>query len=113
MTKRKAALGEKKERLEHELGKVKAQLKDINHQEKARERKADTRRKIILGGLAEKHMMANPKSEFTAVMARLINEYTITDKDRALFNLPPLPKEEREERKQQQRYNRAKKYTRT
>lgn len=109
LSKKKDALGERKKRLKEQLDKVDAQLKDISAREKNRERKEDTRRKIIMGGLCDKHMRANPNSDFTAVMARLINEYVITDNDRALFRLPPLPPIEQDNRKQQKRYNRAKK----
>lgn len=57
---------------------------------KQQERKADTRRKIIAGALALEHMGANSESEFTAIMARLLNRYVIRPADRALFDLPPL-----------------------
>lgn len=109
MTKKKAALDDRKKRLKSELGKVDAQLKDIQAREKNRERKRDTRRKIILGGLCETHMKANRNSEFTAIMARLLNEYVISDKDRALFALPPLPPAEQDNRQQTRAYNKAKK----
>ena len=76
-----------------------AQLKDISAREKTAERKRDTRRKIIMGGLAGFHMEKNPRSAFAKKLAALIDEYVIGDRERGLFDLDPLPKDEQESRK--------------
>jgi hypothetical protein len=56
---------------------------------KTRERKLDTRRKIIAGGLALKHMRFDP--EFGASFRRLLDKYIETEAERLLFGLPALP----------------------
>ena len=53
------------------------------------ERKNDTRRKIILGGLIEKHCQLHPDSDFTREVQKLIGRYVTGDTERALFDLPP------------------------
>lgn len=55
-------------------------------------RKDDTRRKIIAGALALEHATTNPDSDFGKKLFRLLDEYVITDRERALFDLAPLPK---------------------
>ena len=103
MDKRKLTLEEKKaainEAYEKKISQIDAQLKDISAREKAAERKRDTRRKIIMGGLAGFHMEKNPRSSFAKKLASLIDEYVIGDKERALFDLEPLPKTEAETRR--------------
>ena len=105
----KKTLEERKSALQNQLSKVNSQIKAKQAREKERKRKEDTRRKIILGGLCETHMRSNTKSDFTRVMARLIQEYTISDNDRALFKLPPLTTEEQAARQQLQKSNRKRK----
>jgi len=103
MNKRKLTLEEKKaainEAYEKKISQIDAQLKDISAREKVAERKRDTRRKIIMGGLAGFHMEKNPRSAFAKKLASLIDEYVIGDKERALFDLDPLPKTEAENRR--------------
>ena len=103
MDKRKLTLEEKKaainEAYEKKISQIDAQLKDISAREKEAERKRDTRRKIIMGGLAGFHMEKNPRSSFAKKLASLIDEYVIGDKERALFDLDPLPKDEAETRR--------------
>ena len=103
MDKRKLTLEEKKaainEAYEKKISQIDAQLEDISAREKAAERKRDTRRKIIMGGLAGFHMEKNPRSAFAKKLATLIDEYVIGDKERALFDLDPLPKTEAEIRR--------------
>ncbi len=103
MDKRKQTLEEKKaainEAYDKKIAQIDAQLKDISAREKEAERKRDTRRKIIMGGLAGFHMEKNPRSSFSKKLASLIDEYVIGDKERALFDLDPLPKTEIEIRR--------------
>ena len=103
MDKRKQTLEEKKaainEAYDKKIAQIDAQLKDISAREKEAERKRDTRRKIIMGGLAGFHMEKNPRSSFAKKLASLIDEYVIGDKERALFDLDPLPKIEAEIRR--------------
>ena len=103
MHKRKLTLKERKaainEAYEKKIAQIDAQLKDISAREKAAARKRDTRRKIIMGGLAGFHMEKNPRSSFAKKLAALIDEYVIGDKERALFDLEPLPKTEAETRR--------------
>jgi len=54
---------------------------------KTRERKLDTRRKIIAGSLALEHILHDP--EYGVVFVRLLNRYVTRDADRALFGLTP------------------------
>jgi len=103
MDKRKQTLEEKKaainEVYEKKISQIDAQLANITAREKQAARKRDTRRKIIMGGLAGFHMEKNPRSAFAKKLAALIDEYVIGDKERALFDLEPLPKTEAETRR--------------
>jgi hypothetical protein len=58
---------------------------------KARERKLDTRRKIIAGALALEHIRHDP--EFGVVFRELLDTYVIKEPERILFGLEPLPPE--------------------
>lgn len=58
-------------------------------QVKLRERKLDTRRKIIAGALALEH--AKRDDRFHAILLRLLDQYVERDVERALFGLAPLP----------------------
>lgn len=60
---------------------------------KERERKLDTRRKIITGALALEHMMFD--GIYALKLKALIDEYVTRDQDRALFDLPPLPDDDK------------------
>jgi len=82
---------------------IDAQLADLTARERLAERKRDTRRKVIMGALAGYHMRKNPKSDFAKKLAALIDEYVIGDKERALFDLEPLPKPEQDLRKKEHR----------
>jgi len=85
------------------IGQIDAKLADINAREKLKLRKQDTRRKVIMGALAGYHMRKNPKSDFAKKLASLIDEYVIGDRERALFDLEPLPKTEQDMRKKEQK----------
>ena len=59
--------------------------------QRTRERKLDTRRKILAGALALKHMTRHVT--FGAAFRELLAEHIIRDEERALFGLEPLPPE--------------------
>ena len=52
-------------------------------------RKRDRNRKILQGACAEQ--MAKRDSDFAERFMRELNSFLIRDRDRALFDLPPLP----------------------
>jgi hypothetical protein len=76
-TDRKAKLLERRARLD-------AQLRDLDAREKERQRKLDTRRKIIAGALVLEH--AEIKADFAIELAALLNRYVTRPEDRALFD---------------------------
>ena len=107
MNNKKKTLAEKREAIiqayQKKIDQIDAQLADLTAREKLAERKRDTRRKVIMGALAGYHMRKNPRSDFAKKLAALIDEYVIGDRERSLFDLDPLPKEEQESRKRTQR----------
>lgn len=102
MTDKKQSLEEKllaeQQRSQKKQAQIKAQLQAIKAREKDAERKKDTRRKIIAGGLVFRHAERNPQSEIAKKLTALIDEYVVKDKDRALFDLEALPQAEQETR---------------
>ena len=64
-----------------------ARLEKFEAAKAERERKLDTRRKIIVGALALEHMAQNPKSAFAAELGALLNRYVEKLPDRALLGL--------------------------
>ncbi len=97
-----------KAKRDKELAQIDAQIKAKNARETQKRRKADTRRKIIAGGLALVHLARNENTEYARLLAKLIDEYTISDADRALFDLDPLPREEQKNRRVRHRAERKK-----
>jgi hypothetical protein len=57
--------------------------------QRSQERKLDTRRKIIAGALALEHILHD--ATYGRMFVHLLNTYVVSDRDRALFGLPPLP----------------------
>ena len=88
LAQQKAAI---KARTAEKLAKLDAQIKAVQARERQKERKRDTRRKIIAGALALENLKRHPDSVFANEMAALIDEYVLKDTDRALFDLEPLP----------------------
>ena len=76
------------------LQELQAQIDAMEAREAEKQRKNDTRRKIIAGALALEHMDNNPKSEFGKKLAALLDEYVTKPGERALFGLKPIPKSE-------------------
>lgn len=82
---------EKLERLLKQQEQLKAQIALLQAREKTEERKKDTRRKILLGGiiLAKVKRGEWPQAKLVELLDRELKE----ERDRVLFDLPPLPKE--------------------
>jgi hypothetical protein len=81
---------DKLEALRRTAAQIQAQIQAEEAKTKERERKEDTRRKVIAGALALEHMQKNGTSEFAKTMTRLLDEYVIRPQDRTLFDgLPP------------------------
>ena len=80
------------EKLRAKQAHLEAQIKDIEKREKVKQRKEDTRRKIIIGALVMTHMEKNKSSDFTRKVEALVNEYVTKPNERALFGLDPLEK---------------------
>lgn len=57
-----------------------------------RNRKLDTRRKIIVGALAWEHR--DHDALFKKALTALLNDYVLKDEERALVGLAPLPPDE-------------------
>ncbi len=81
----------KLENLYQKKSKLDARIKKIKARERERNRKRETRRKIIAGALALHHMRKNPESQFSKVLVRLLNEYVTKSHERKLLGLEPLP----------------------
>ena len=80
------------EKLKLKRDQLDAQIKLKEARALQQARKDDTRRKIIAGALALEHATSNPNSEFGKKLFRLLDEYVITDRERALFDMAPLAK---------------------
>ena len=76
----------RREKIELEISQKQAQLKDLDAREKVKERKRETRRKIIVGALVLQHSAIN--DNFKMTIDRLINDHVTSSTDRDLFNLP-------------------------
>jgi FKBP-type peptidyl-prolyl cis-trans isomerase (trigger factor) len=77
-------LEEQRAELDRRIRAQRAKIKD-------EERRRATRRKIILGGLIERHCELNPESPFAREVERLVAEFVTGETERALFDLAPLP----------------------
>ena len=85
---------DKLEALKKKRDALDAQIQAVSARQRAAERKADTRRKILAGALALEHAEKNPDSEFARKLFRLLDEYVTRPHERALF--PTLPAHESE-----------------
>lgn len=70
--------------LERQLAQTKARIADEKSKVRNAVRKRDTRRKIIAGGLALKHMEFDPA--FAETMRKLIREQVERPEDQQLFS---------------------------
>ncbi len=93
-------VNDKLSRLEAQEALAKKRLAEIAAQKKAlkmkadallqkQQRKDDTRRKIILGGLVAGWMKTNP--DYAQQLAERLGKSLKSNRDRALFGLAPLP----------------------
>lgn len=78
--------------LDNQIQQLLEQKKALEARQRDADRKAETRRKVIVGALALEHFEKNPESQFAKVLVRLLDEYVTRPHDRALFpELAPLP----------------------
>ncbi|MCB1754333.1 MAG: mobilization protein [Gammaproteobacteria bacterium] len=72
-----------KEKAKKKLDQIKAQIANENAKLAATARKQDTRRKVIAGALALKHMELDPA--FADTMRKLLDEQIEREEDKKLF----------------------------
>lgn len=77
------------EALRTKRAQIDAELTRLHAQSRAEERKADTRRKILIGAIILQEMEA--QLEIDAWVRKLLQERLRKDRDRTLFGLLPLP----------------------
>jgi hypothetical protein len=85
-------LNERVAALRKRRAEIDARLSQLEAREKAKERKRDTRRKVIAGAYALEHCEFDP--DFKATLEGLLNSYLEKPGDRELFDLAPLSAEE-------------------
>ena len=98
-----------KQEMSQELKTAKKQLEDAQRKRKevlekqiriarvittARERKTETRRKILVGAMVLSHVDQKPESK--KLLLRDLDEFLERDRDRALFDLAPKPQPPKE-----------------
>jgi hypothetical protein len=83
-----------REKLEAKRRKLAEQIRQIDARQADRQRRDDTRRKIIVGALAITHAEQDGHDDFRQTLYGLVNRYTTRPGDRALFGLDPLPEAE-------------------
>jgi hypothetical protein len=86
-------------RSENELEALRAQaialekkIRETEARDRAKRNADEQRRRQIAGAAALEHMAAEPQSAFAATVLGLINGRARSAPDRALFNLPAIPK---------------------
>lgn len=82
----------RKEQLQQKLKDIQAEISRINAKEAKEERAKDTRRKILIGAFVQ-WKMKNDIAYEQSFMKEL-GSYLKSDRDRKVFDLPPLPKEQ-------------------
>ena len=78
------------EKLKTQQEQIKARIKDLEAREKQKARKAETRKKIIVGAIAISHMELNPASPFAIELKQILNQYVTKPQDRQAIGLNPL-----------------------
>lgn len=76
---------EKLQDIDQQIQQLLARKKALEAQQRDADRKADTRRKILVGALALEHWEKNRDSAFAKQLHRLVDEYVTRPHDRALF----------------------------
>ncbi|MBY0580691.1 MAG: hypothetical protein K2P53_03290 [Rickettsiales bacterium] len=69
---------------------INARIRLMQNREQSKERKGNTRRKILIGSYYLEH--ANKNNSFDSVV-KLMDNYLTRDSDRILFDLPPIKKQ--------------------
>lgn len=77
-------------KLKQQQEKIRKQIQLEKKKHRAESYKIDTRRKILDGALIQNYARENP--EFLTILNKLRRENITSNKDRELFNLPPLNK---------------------
>lgn len=72
-------------------------IKEAEAEAKKKEREKDERRKLLAGAAALVELAAHPDSPFAVTLVSLLNNGLTKAPDRALFSLPPLPKDPKAE----------------
>ena len=75
-------------RLIEQRNAIEARIKEEDKKLRDRERKRDTRRKVLTGATALE--WAKEDSEFSARLYARMNAFLVRDKDRTLFNFAPV-----------------------
>ena len=88
---------ERLRKLEQRQEKLKRDIAKERNRLAQKQRRDDTRRKIIAGALALEHRDKNQDTAFAQIMNRLLDEHVTGDTERALFNLKPLPQNDNAE----------------
>lgn len=81
------------EKLLKQRDQLNERIKTAQARERSKSRKADTRKKILIGAIAQTHMDNNPASEFAGELRTLLNRHITKPKDRELLGLSPLTQE--------------------
>ena len=99
-----AELQERKQELEESLTKREAELKELRRKKKlilerqirraqvrvnAKERKRETRKKILAGACLLDRAANDPST--ARLLTEILDAFLVRDRDRALFDLPPRP----------------------
>jgi hypothetical protein len=77
-------------RLREQQDAIKARIREEESKLREHERRLDTRRKVLAG--AAVLQWAKRDSDFSARLVMELKAFLVREDDRALFNLPPLPK---------------------
>ena len=77
-------------RLKEQHQVIKARIREEESKLRDYERKLDTRRKVLAGATVLE--WAKRDSDFSARLMMELKTFLVRDGDRALFNLPPVPK---------------------
>jgi len=83
-------MNDKLRKLESKKAKIAAQIQQIRGRETAQNRKDDTRKKIILGGLVWGMVQRGEVVDKNGLLAAL-DKSLVRPQDRSLFDLQPLP----------------------
>jgi hypothetical protein len=86
----------KLKRLTEQRNAINARIRDEEQKLNEAARKLDRNRKILEGACAEQ--MAKRDSDFAALFMKELDTFLVRDRDRALFDLPPLPEQAKPKR---------------